>query len=112
MMTDEEKEFYELAKEIAAGKRSIYVVFEVFAQYPDTAARIINFWMRCDEFTQNVAHILAIEKARMQLERCADKEMYIIDLVIHNTAILIDNIKRGLKWMKKGKNNLRNCTKV
>lgn len=112
MMTDEEKEFYELAKEIAAGKRSIYVVFEVFAQYPDTAARIVDFWMRCDEFTQEVAHTLAIEKARIRLEICAEKEMHTIDIIAHNIAILIDNIKRGLKWMKKGKNNLRNCTKV
>lgn len=112
MLTDEEKEFYALAKEIAEGKRSIYVVYEVFAQYPDTAAKIINFWMRCDEFTQSVAHYLAVEKARIQLEVCAEKEMYTIDLIAHNTAILFDNIKRGLKWMRKGKNNLKNCTKV
>lgn len=74
MLTDEEKEFYALAKEIAEGKRSIYVVYEVFAQYPDTAAKIINFWMRCDEFTQSVAHYLAIEKAKYNLKFAQKKK--------------------------------------
>ena len=76
MLTKEQmRVYYTLAQEIYEGKHPPIRVFEAFAIAPEEAATIVNFWMRCDEFTQSVAHYLAVEKVRLLLENTYKKEL-------------------------------------
>lgn len=76
MLTKEQmRVYYTLAQEIYEGKHPPIRVFEVFELAPEEAATIVDFWMRCDEFTQSVAHYLAIEKQKLFLEKTYKKEL-------------------------------------
>lgn len=76
MLTEQQKrEYYTLAEQIFKGIHPPVRVFEAFELAPEEAATIVDFWMRCDEFTQSVAHYLAIEKTRIFLEKTYKKEL-------------------------------------
>lgn len=94
MLTDDEKTYYQLAKEIAEGKHTLYAVFEAFSKHPDLSAKIVDFWMRCDEFTQAVVHYLAVEKARLHMEVAYGKEVDKWTLRKHNLRIMLNGLKQ------------------
>jgi hypothetical protein len=76
MLTEQQKrEYYTLAEQIFKGIHTPARVFEAFELAPEEAATIVNFWMRCDEFTQSVAHYLVIEKQKLLLEKTYKKEL-------------------------------------
>lgn len=76
MLTEKQKrEYYQLAEQIFKGIHPPARVLQVFELVPEEAATIVNFWMRCDEFTQSVVHYLIIEKQKLLLEKTYKKEL-------------------------------------
>ena len=76
MLTEQQKrEYYTLAEQIFKGIHTPARVFKAFELAPEEAATIVDFWMRCDEFTQSLAHYLAIEKQKFFLEKTYKKEL-------------------------------------
>lgn len=100
MLTDEEKQYYQLAKDIAAGKHPLYLVFEAFHKYPIETAKIVDFWMNYDEFTAAVAHYLAVEKARLHMEIAYRKEVDKWTLRKHNLRLILNGLKTSLFGVK------------
>lgn len=100
MLTDEEKIYYQIAKDIAAGKHALYAVFEAFNEHPDISAKMITFWMRYDDFTQAVVHYLAVEKARLLMEVAYGKEVDRWTLMKRNLKFMLNGLKTSLFGVK------------
>lgn len=99
MLTEQQKrEYYTLAEQIFKGIHTPARVFKAFALAPDEAATIVNFWMRCDEFTQNVAHYLAVEKARLILETSYKKELpkWHLKTISYGLTRIISKLRKNL----------------
>lgn len=98
---EKQREYYKMAEDIHSGKYSIFAVLSAFENYPEEASTIVDFWMRCDEFTQEVVHNLAVEKMRIRLEVCAEKEVNIWTLMMHNLRHILSSksISSGLKTL-------------
>ena len=101
MLTDVQKKmYYELAIQINKGQHTPQRVFEAFEEFPDEASKIVNFWLTNDAFTQGVVHYLAIEKLRIQFEKCYRKEIDKCTLMKHNLRLILNGLKQILYGVK------------
>lgn len=101
MITEEEKRMaINLAMKIDVGEISPVAVLVTFDNCPTAANEIIDFWLSFNEFTKSVAEYLAIEKSRMYLENCYEKEFDKCSIMKHNLRLILNGLKQILFGVK------------